>query len=81
MTSYSGVATGGGGFNKLAAGNKIYGSGRPMPTLGPVDPLGYKERDAQALARRNAMLKQIQAMQQQNFMSSASLGGPLQHGL
>lgn len=78
--SYTGVATAGGGFNPLAAGTKTYGGGRPMPTIGPVNPLGYKERDAQVQARRNAMLKQIQAMQQQNFASSANLGGPLQNG-
>ncbi len=29
-----------------AAGNKVYGSGRPNPTSGPVDPAGYLERDA-----------------------------------
>ncbi len=27
-----------------SAGNKIYGSGRPNPTSGPVDPTGYVER-------------------------------------
>lgn len=34
------------GFNKFAAGRKIYGGGRPMPTIGPVDKSGYRERDA-----------------------------------
>lgn len=29
-----------------SAGNKTYGFGRSNPTSGPVDPLGYKERDA-----------------------------------
>lgn len=27
-----------------SAGNKVYGSGRPNPTSGPVDPTGYVER-------------------------------------
>ena len=50
------------GFMKFAAGNKTYGGGRPMPTVGPVDPIGYKERDAkaslkQAAARRLARIK------------------------
>lgn len=77
MSSYTGVATGGGGFNPLAAGVKRYGGGRSMPTIGPVDPLGYRERDAQTQARRNAILKQLQAQQQNNFLSAANLGGPL----
>ncbi len=29
-----------------AAGNKVYGGGRPNPTSGPVDPTGYVDRDA-----------------------------------
>lgn len=76
---YNGVAIAGGGFNPLSAGSKTYGGGRSMPTLGPVDPMGYKNRDLKLQARRNAMLQQIQAMQGQNYMSSASLGGPM-HG-
>lgn len=75
-----GTATAGGGFNNLAAGNKSYGGGRPMPTSGPVDPLGYKDRDAKVAARRAAMLKQIQAMQAGNYFSAQNLGGPLQGG-
>lgn len=51
---------GGGGFNNFAAGNKIYGQGRPQPTTGPVGlqgQLGYQKRDAQAAARRNALIQ------------------------
>jgi hypothetical protein len=77
ISNYSGFATAGGGFNPFAAGNKSYGGGRPMPTIGPVDPMGYKERDASTQARRNAMLRQIQAMQSGNNMSAPFLGGPL----
>lgn len=77
ISNYSGVATAGGGFNPFSAGDKSYGGGRPMPTIGPVDPVGYKERDASVQARRNAMLRQIQAMQSGNNMSASYLGGPL----
>lgn len=80
MNPYTGVATVGGGFNPNAAGNKMYGMGRSMPTLGPVDPLGYRQRDATLQARRNAMLRQIQAMQSGNTMSPQFLGGPLRNG-
>ena len=77
---YGGTATAGGGFNSNAAGNKMYGQGRPMPTIGPVDPLGYAERDRKTKARRNSMLAQIQALQGQNAFSAENLGGPLQNG-
>jgi hypothetical protein len=40
------------GFNRFAAGNKTYGGGRPMPTVGKVDPIGYRERDLKAAAKR-----------------------------
>lgn len=35
-------------MSRLAAysvGNKVYGTGRPNPTSGPVDPTGYVERN------------------------------------
>jgi hypothetical protein len=76
MNNYLGIATAGGGFNPFSAGNKSYGGGRPMPTIGPVDPLGYRDRDAKTQAKRTAMLRQIQALQQGNTMSSSYLGGP-----
>lgn len=40
-----------------AVGDKIYGGGRSFPTMGPVDQLGYAERDAKAKARRDAVLR------------------------
>lgn len=80
INDYSGAAKAGGGFEANAAGNKVYGSGRSMPTIGPVDPTGYAERDRKTKARRNAMLAQIQAMQGQNSFSAQNLGGPLQNG-
>lgn len=56
-SNYRGVAKAGGGFSSYAAGSKTYGGGRSMPTLGPVDPLGYRERDLKLKARRNALLQ------------------------
>lgn len=55
------------------AGNKVYGSGRSNPTMGPVDRMGYKERDAKASARRNAILKRLQAHQSGKHASADSL--------
>jgi hypothetical protein len=75
---YTGMATGGGGYNKYGSGSKHYGGGRSMPTIGPVDPIGYKERDAKEKARRNAMLKRIRAGFDKNYGSPAwlrDLGG------
>lgn len=46
------------GFNKYAAGRKVYGGGRDFPTSGMVDPIGYKERD-----RKNAVLRRMKSMQ------------------
>lgn len=63
-------------FNSYAAGNKTYGFGRSNPTMGPVDKLGYKERDAKHSARRNAILRRLKANQKGNFNSPDSLGGP-----
>lgn len=63
-------------FNAYAAGNKIYGGTRSFPTMGPVDPLGYRERDLAAQARRNAMLRRLKAQSAGKFMSSPWLGGP-----
>jgi len=75
IATYLAAARGGGGFNPYTAGNKVYGSGRSMPTMGAVDPLGYKERDALAAAKRNALLKRLQASQSQNYFSPQWLRG------
>lgn len=61
------------GINPYAAGDKIYGGGRPFPTSGPVDPLGYRERDAKATARRNAILRRMRANQSGKYASADSL--------
>jgi hypothetical protein len=40
-------------------GNKVYGGGRSFPTMGPVDKLGYRERDAKTKSRRDALLRRM----------------------
>jgi hypothetical protein len=70
---YTGMATGGGGYNRYGVGAKVYGSGRSNPTMGPVDKMGYRERDAKAKARRAAMLKKIRANFSKNYGSPAYL--------
>lgn len=52
-----------------AVGNKVYGGGRPIPNIGPVDPMGYQERDAKAAARRNAILRRLEANAKGDFAS------------
>jgi hypothetical protein len=56
-------------FLPFAAGNKIYGGGRDAPNLGPVNPMGYRDRDLKYQARRTAILRRIQAGQKGNYMS------------
>ena len=68
---YNGVDIGGGGFNPFSAGNKSYGGGRSMPTVGPVDKTGYRERDLQTVARRNAILQRLKAGMAGNYGSAA----------
>ena len=48
---------GGAGFNAYAAGNKVYGQGRPAPTYGAVSKPGYAMRDGKAAARREALIR------------------------
>lgn len=47
------------GFNPYAAGAKIYGGSRYNPTMGPVDPTGYAERDRKRQVRRNAVSQML----------------------
>lgn len=58
-------------FNPYAAGAKIYNSVGSSPTMGPVDKSGYAERDRKLAARRNAVLKKMQAMNKGAFASNA----------
>lgn len=63
-------------FNSYSAGNKSYGlEGRSNPTMGPVDPLGYRERDATTRRKRNALLRRMKAHSGRKYMSSDWLGG------
>lgn len=55
----------------FAVGPRIFGGGRMFPTMGPVDKMGYRERDLKHKARRQAMLNRLKAQQSGNFMSSA----------
>lgn len=56
----NGSPVGGAGFNRLSAGRKHYGSGRPYPNAGKTkDIAGYNERDARNEARKNAVLRRI----------------------
>lgn len=48
-------------YNPYQVGNRIYGGGRSFPNIGPSDPLGYRERDLRATARRNAVLRRLKA--------------------
>lgn len=57
-------------INPYAAGEKVYGLGRTMPTMGPVDPLGYRERDLATQTRRNALLRLLKANAKKNYMNS-----------
>jgi hypothetical protein len=63
-------------FNPYAAGAKVYGAGRSNPTSGPVDKLGYRQRDLATRARRNAILRRMKAMQSGKFMSPDYLRNP-----
>lgn len=62
-------------FNPYAAGSKHYGSGRPMPTIGPVaSPQGYDERDNRASARKNAILRRMNGAGTGNPMNASVMG-------
>lgn len=56
-----------------AVGNRVYSGGRSNPTSGPVDKLGYKERDAKSAARRSAVLRRMKALQSGKFASADAL--------
>ena len=64
------------GFNSYAAGKKAYGSGRPMPNIGPVaHPQGYSERDNKAKAKKAAMLRRLKAQGKGNPMNKGVMMG------
>lgn len=53
------MATRRGRTQAYATGNKVYGAGRPMPTIGPVDKSGYRERDAKQMIWKNALARRM----------------------
>lgn len=58
------------GFNPYAAGRKVYGGGRSMPNIGPVnDKLGYAERDNKAKAKKNILLRRLKGQMSGSPMS------------
>lgn len=64
------------GFNPYAAGSRRYGSGRSMPNIGPVSGsglLGYSQRDNQAKARKDAIVRRLKAQQSGNTMNPVIL--------
>lgn len=63
-----GNAGAGAGFNSYAAGNKGYGAG--APNIGTSRKQGYNERDGKARARRNAVLRRMQAMSNGKYASA-----------
>lgn len=70
------------GFNPYAAGNKHYGGGRNFPNMGPVSGqgmLGYNQRDNEARAKKNAILRRLKGQATGNPMNAnvarANVGG------
>jgi hypothetical protein len=61
------------GVAPYAVGNKVYGGGRSFPNMGPVDKLGYRERDAKSKARRQAILSRLKANMSGKYASSDSM--------
>lgn len=56
MQATNGVPQGGGGFMSGAAGDKMYGTGRPAPRYGKIaNKEGYAMRDARQQARMSAL--------------------------
>lgn len=60
-------------MNPYSAGNKIYGGGRSFPTSGPVDKMGYAERDRVSAARRSAIVRRLKANSKGDYASADSL--------
>lgn len=65
-------------FNKYAVGNVRYNGTSSSPHSGTkLDPMGYKERDAKARVRRNAILRRMKAQSSKNFNSPDWLRGSI----
>lgn len=64
-------------FNPYSAGAKVYGGGRSAPNIGPVDPLGYKERDAKKRSmNKKIAMRKLKAKKTGNFFSADFMRGP-----
>lgn len=61
------------GMAPYAVGRRVYGGSRSMPSLGPNDRSGYKERDARYKARREAIERRLRARQGGKSMSADAL--------
>lgn len=61
------------GAAPYAVGNKIYGGGRSFPNIGPVDKLGYRERDAKSKARRQAISNRLKANSNAKYASADAM--------
>lgn len=55
-------------FTPYAAGRRMYGMGRDFPTMGSVDKIGYRERDALAQSRKSAVERRMKAQSQGRMM-------------
>jgi hypothetical protein len=58
-------------FQPYAAGNKTYGMLRNAPNVGPVGAsgmMGYKERDAMAQTKKDALLRRMKAQNKGQMM-------------
>lgn len=71
--------------SKYAVGSRTYNGTRSSPNLGPVNgkegyaqrDLEYKTRKKNNSARRNALLKRMQARNKGRYMSSENLSAPV----
>lgn len=61
------------GVSPYSVGNKVYGGGRSFPNVGPVDKLGYRERDAASKARRDAILRRMKSNMNAKYASADSM--------
>jgi hypothetical protein len=57
-------------FSPYAAGRKVYGAVGSSPNIGPVDPMGYAERDRKSAAKRNAVLQKMKGVNRGAFGSA-----------
>ena len=64
-------------YNQYATGSKVYNGGSSAPNMRRLGKtLGGAERNLEASARRNALLRRLQAGQKGKLMSADWLGGP-----